>query len=189
MRIGIIGSAGRKGDLGFIDKDKYKNIVRSFKDKISEISGGKPATLVSGGAAVIDFIACILHQRNPDQFNIKLYLPAEFDFNNQYFVGGPTADVANFYHRMFSEKMGKNKDLTLIRMADCLIHNHTKYEVHKGFLERDKVIADNCDILLAATFGNKEKLKPGGTKHTWDCFGNRGPKFHLDLHILDWYSH
>ena len=66
-----------------------------------------------------------------------------------------------------------------------------KYSIGKGFLDRNKVVANKSKILLAITFGGGNVVKDGGTSHTTKLFieknGNENA-YHLDLNDLKIYS-
>ena len=107
------------------------------------------------------------------------------------FEGGTSifdpANICNYYHKEFSKVIGRN---SLCEMASA-IESGAYYSVSKGFKERNTKVAEESDVLLAATFGDGPNLKRGGTFDTWEKFVKAKPhnqKFHLDLNTNQLYT-
>lgn len=177
MKIAIIGTAGRKEDGAKLNKDVYTKMVRDAEQQLitlqEEHVRDKPngyqynLDLVSGGSAWADHIAVSLYLMDLAD-SLTLYFPCgwhqgsfegiEITRNNQ------TARTANYYHSLFSKKMGKN---TLLGIQRAIDKGATYHEISGGFFARNLLVG-KVDVLLAYTFGEGEVPKPGGTKHTWD---------------------
>ena len=77
--------------------------------------------------------------------------------------------MANIYHRHFSKTTGIDS-LMQIQQA---IQIGAYFKVHNGFQERNKHVAMS-NKLIAFTWGEGDKPKPGGTLNTWRlCKGRR----------------
>jgi len=176
MRIGIIGTAGRKDDEPRMSKQLYNRMVMEAMLKIyeHEIVG-----LISGGAAWSDHIAVSIYLMNfVNVKSLTLHLPAEFD--GKEFKGSSSAKTANYYHSLFSKKMGGNT-LLGIEKARAIGANLITYN---DFKTRNLAIAEESDILIAFTFNNDDQPKPkSGTLHTWNN-SKAFKKIHVNLFDL-----
>ena len=77
--------------------------------------------------------------------------------------------MANVYHKHFSKTTGIDS-LMQIQQA---IQVGAYFKVHNGFQERNKHVAMSGK-LIAFTWGEGDKPKPGGTLNTWRlCKGHR----------------
>jgi hypothetical protein len=185
MIVGIIGTAGRGDDYAKLSYDLYQNCGKKILNLVKEFDVDG---LVSGGAAWMDHLAVSIFLKS--QIKLKLHFPTNFEFNPLGYVekGGKldSGSVANYYHNRFSQILGRN---SLQDIAKALIRN-AEFEVTQGFKERNTKVAEDADILIAATFGEGEKLKSGGTLDTWNKFAKLKPtnkKFHIDLHTNQLY--
>lgn len=193
--LGIIGTAGRKDDKDKLNISKYQTMVSSSRKLIDNLtaSGEKLNTLVSGGAAYADHVAInLFNEKNIN--NLLLFLPCEFDLTRKQFkdtgqfdyVNNP-GGTANYYHRLFSKAVR----IDSLKEIATAIQNGTKVEVIHGFKNRNTYVAENSDFLFAITFGNKNKVKDGGTADTVEKYialkGNE-KTFHLDLNDGEIYT-
>lgn len=180
MKIGIIGSAGRLDDEAKLTYDVYQKTAKLILTLCKDLNA---THMVSGGAACIDHIGVSIYLKN--YFNLILHLPAEFDMLDVKFKNSSgrfdDGRTLNYYHSLFSRKLGRN---SLLDIKKALAFGAT-VQVTPGFKNRNTKVAENSDILVAATFGNGKNLKPGGTLDTWNKFTKLKPtnkKFHIDLH-------
>jgi hypothetical protein len=189
IKIGLIGSAGRKDDAAKLNLLKYQQMKAAVMATIAPYLS-KPITLVSGGAAVADHIAVQLFMDLPST-KLKLHLPAQFDMARQRYVEvpGKTFDpgtVANFYHRQFQRNCQQDSLVELQRA----LYRGASVVVTPGFKQRNTQIAMDADVMIALTFGEGATLKDGGTADTMQKFlrANRGLSFHIDLHTMKVHS-
>ena len=138
--------------------------------------------LISGGAAWADHIAVHLFNGNYVR-HLKLHLPAPFE--NGSFLGGygTSGGAANYYHQKMSKTLGIN---SLLEIDQALSKHGADYteqahaQGYKAMVERNQLVADEAELLIAFTFGEGASPADGGTKITWDmCQGN---KVHFSLH-------
>jgi len=176
MKMGIIGTAGRKDDKDRMTKELF---VKMMAHAINIIQSANIDTLVSGGAAWADHIAVKLYIAGLVP-NLVLYLPAEFkDYaylgTDRYSPGR----ISNYYHRLMTEKLGKDSLIEIQQAIDMGAQVH----VVPGFKNRNSPVAEQSDGLLAFTFGTHSGaydsehegwynsrdggLKDGGTADTW----------------------
>lgn len=185
MNIGIIGTAGRREDGAKFTKEIYNGAGKILLEFLSDYEG---ATLISGGAACIDFLAVTLNLKYG--FKLKLHLPAEFDLNKMKFKSNTFKDsgsTINYYHEQFSKNVLKRD--SMVEMAQS-IQSGAEVVVTEGFLNRNSLVARDSDILIAATFSPGDKPKPGGTLDTWNKHLNLYPdrtRKHLDLNNMRLY--
>lgn len=168
MRVAIIGTAGRREDGQKLNRAIYNKMVRSaitlLNDKHEEFGEqfGNEIHLISGGAAWADHCAVSVYLLDLCD-TLTLYLPAEWTGTD--FSGTRDGEVANYYHRLFSEKMNGSSLAGIGRAKEkgaSLIINRN------GFKARNLQVG-RVDILIAYTFGEKEDTpKDGGTLHTWN---------------------
>jgi hypothetical protein len=208
IRVGIIGSAGRKDDTPRMSKQLYKAMFYKTSQVIETMSSQwdmNHITAVSGGAAWADHIAVSMFlARKADA--LELHTPARW-LGTKFDPKTNAGSTANYYHTLFSDKMGGNT-LTGIQTAT---HRGACIYTHEGFHIRNVALGANLDLLIAFTFGpgapqtdkamqpypqafynseNKEwfnpsaaGLKPGGTSHCWSN-STAGVKVHVSLNRL-----
>ena len=115
--VGVIGSAGRGADQGFVTADNFSKMVDATLVMISEkFAQDEQICLVSGGAAFADHVAVALWNKfhaESENKNIKklvLFLPSPWnhDAQNPQFEALNHSDgrIANFYHAQFSKSTG-----------------------------------------------------------------------------------
>ncbi len=71
------------------------------------------------------------------------------------------------------------------------IKQGAKTTFSNGFFARNTLVAQDSDYLIALTFGDKEKLKEGGTADTMRKFIKmKGDKnsYHIDLNSMEIYN-
>lgn len=192
IKIGIIGTAGRREDGPKMSKDLYLRMCRYAQAEINDqmLAGSmynpNEVCLVSGGAAWSDHVAVTLFLVGTAQ-HLRLYLPCAWDHDNcQFHDMGPKSPgrVANYYHSLFSKQIGIRPCQSLYTL-DELITSYKKgffYSCHDGFHARNLLVGQ-VDILIAFTWGEGDTPKDGGTAHTW----NHSPapkKVHISLGYL-----
>lgn len=190
MKIAIIGSAGRKEDADKFNLKKYIKMQEAVEFLIQKYITTEKHELVSGGAAGADQIAISLYYKSftlGTKVSLTLHLPCNFNLkeekfnekNGDYFFPG---NIANYYHKKFSEKIGKSS-LAQIKWA---LEHGAKSEVTFGFKERNTKVAQS-DALIAMTFGEGAKVKDGGTADTVRKYlANSGKLgYHIDLNTME----
>lgn len=192
VRIGVIGTAGRKDDAPLMSKELYDDMYRILLNYLAPWKD-EDITLVSGGAAWADHLAvrAFLEQKCA----LELHLPAPFQ-NSKFLVNASNfqvnlspGSIANFYHHKMSSLLGHNTLFELQRAIDKKAH----YQVYDGFYARNLKVG-NVDMLIAFTFGTHDYngpkvnatlagLKDGGSAHTWN---NSSAKYmiHINLNEL-----
>lgn len=185
-RIGIIGSAGRKDDAALFTKEVYKDAFGSLCCFIADMNRLNPAnkfTLVSGGAAGVDHMAIHFFLMQYIPCSLKLFLPCKFEDTayEDTLIKNNAGGVANYYHKKFSERLGIDS-LNEIKLA---IEAGADVETGGGMFGRNTKIAENVDVIFAATFGHLERIKEGGTLDTCNKFLKKNAAelvYHCDLH-------
>jgi len=85
--------------------------------------------------------------------------------------------TAEYYHKRFRQKVPHAADYG----DDTIVKSG-------GFLDRNLLVAKDADIFLAMTFGDKNEVKDGGTKHTVNAMLKQDKRgWHLDLNTLKLY--
>lgn len=184
-KLAIIGTAGRKEDASGISISKWKDMKRIAAKMIQE---HKIQSLISGGAAISDHI-CVQAFNSGFVKDLTLCLPCAFNvetatFNDSFY--GPGA-ITNLYHR----RAHINLEFDGLKEIATAIRNGARVLYADGFFARNEVIARECDMILAFTFGSGAQLKPGGTAHTMRKFLSRqAPEksYHCDLNDMTVYS-
>lgn len=196
MKIGIIGTAGRKEDAA---KLTAKHVEYMIQIALMHVSSKD--TVVSGGAAWADHTAVLIR---PHCARLFLQLPCKWDVNKRAyhdtninnFQTNP-GGTSNYYHRLFSKKWAegfepiyKNNFNSLEQLHECYLEAHKPginpsersviwCDNFKGFFDRNLQVG-KVDKLIAFTFNKGSIPKDGGTKHTWDN-SNAPIKLHFDL--------
>lgn len=177
-KIAIVGTAGR---------DKFRTMdLRLWSWMVNDATVRVPrdAHLVSGGAAWADHLAVHLFLSGHVS-RLTLHLPAPFSFGGSpRFAGGrgSSGSAANYYHKLFSEVLGKNSLREIEEagsMPSCDITTQKATPGYGGMFARNKLVAGAADLLLAYTFGKGEEPLDGGTKNTWDLC--KGARMHIPL--------
>lgn len=188
----IIGTAGRKTDQDLLKGDSYQRMVEASIKLMTHCKiDPQQLTLVSGGAAWADHIVVTLALMGVVSYDrVIIHLPAELTEGG--YVGdnewtGKVANTANYYHKLFSRKVGISSISELVKIRDL----GAQMTVDPGgFKSRNTKVASAVSddgLLLAYTFGNgltdqqpwtirgfdpfispdEAGLKDGGTSDTW----------------------
>jgi len=186
--IGIIGTAGRRKDFYRLSEDVYILMLK----EVLRIIGDRNVHLISGGAAWSDHLAVttfINSLANPSIPKCTLSLELPCVFINGTFDRSETGRISNYYHKLFSFKSCRDS-LSEIQKVINLGPPDVYVNYGKGFFERNAVIANKSDKLIAFTYGDKEKLKDGGTAHTAKAYIDNGGKhlFHINLYDFKCYE-
>jgi hypothetical protein len=168
MRVAIIGTAGRKEDGAKLSKELYFKMCGRVHQILANLMQDEfeDLTLVSGGAAWADHIAVSLYLAGYAG-HLVLHLPADYD-NGKFVEEGSRSpgSTANYYHKLFSKKMGRNTLPAIQKAAD--LGASIRVNVN-GFKARNSdVAADAKDGVIALTFGEGDTPKDGGTFDTWN---------------------
>lgn len=189
IKIGIIGTAGRKEDAEKLNLQKFQQMKAAVLSIIAPHTS-KPITFVSGGAAVADHIAVQLFLALPNT-KLRLHLPAEYDVAQHKYVEEPgkmfaPGNIANYYHKQFWKRCQQASQDELCRA----ISRGAQVTATPGFKQRNTRVASEADLMIALTFGEKAMLKDGGTLDCMTKFLQRhtGGSFHVDLHTMQVYS-
>lgn len=179
MKLAVVGTAGRKDDAPKMSDTLFFRMVDllgKVVDHLQHRTGETVDTLVSGGAAWADHVAVYtyLMSRRKDwryqRYNLHLHLPCGFDFIKVRYVPVGDGPTLNHYHdAMLKWDLHSLEDLAL-----CIDQgsSETRWPVYcrtvigGGFRGRNRRIAEDCDAIVAFTFGTGAIVKPGGTHHT-----------------------
>jgi len=206
-RLAIIGTAGRKEDQSILTGDHYDRMFSGVTKYIGHLDLDPRALLVySGGAAWADHLAVTLVKRGgvPPE-NLTLFIPTDLedggyvahDVSNVY--QKKTADTCNYYHKMFSKKVGIDsiEELNAVRKQGAIFDTSSV-----GFHARNAMVAKSLQLdghVLAFTTGLPgydqsdwtirsfepginavdAGLKDGGTAHCWNLV--KGFKHHARI--------
>lgn len=178
VRIGIIGTAGRKEDANRMSKELYDKMKILIYRMIIYIEPDfSKIQLVSGGAAWSDHLAVSLYLEH-SEINLSLHLPCQFDEGK--YINSKTGNIGNYYHGKFSDKVGYN---TLKEIGLC-IQKGANIKVGDGFYDRNNSISQSVDYLIAFTWGTEGKPKDGGTSNTWKSCPPSVKKIHISLELF-----
>lgn len=190
MNFGIIGTSGRREDKFKLNKHLYKKMTLTAYGLLQKLS---PDSLISGGAAWADFVAVKLFV-NCYCPKITLHIPCNWDYTKKQFLDLGNFDfktnpggTANYYHRHFQQVTGENSLLEIQKAIDY----GANIIITNGFMARNTKVANESDVLLAMTFGNKEFVKDGGTSDTVKKFLNKSgvnTGYHFDLTTTTLYN-
>ncbi len=165
VRIGIIGTAGRREDGSRITLELYEAMFHDSLRRMRERAQREEIVLVSGGAAFADQLA-VSHYLAGNAEELWLFLPAPFE-KGSFVENGfrSPGNIANYYHKKFSVIMGGD---TLGGITKAIKKGAKIYVNKGGFLARNKQVARSVDYLIAYTFGlGDEPKEDSGTAHTW----------------------
>ena len=201
MHIGIIGSAGRGEDGAKWTKAVYNKAYSRLISILAQVANGEIWSVHSGGAAWADHLAVSLARSNQiDASKLNLHIPCPFMINGSEMLGGTKGPIPgfydtgerdhltnpggtlNYYHRLFSEKMGGNtlNGIKAAIEAGVIVHDQYFHKRGNRLLERNKGIGRGLDVLIAFTWGEGDIPKDGGTKHCWD-HSDAATKIHIPL--------
>lgn len=169
--LAIIGTAGRKDDASKLTLQHWHRMVAAAR-KIINLE--KCDKLVSGGAAWADHVAVEIGIK--DKIKTKIWLPEN----------GHDLNTAHYYHGKFS--VVRDFD-TWKELNSCFKIKNFDIQSFGGFKDRNSKVAEEADIFLAMTFGERAKVKDGGTADTVNKILMRGINgYHLDLNTLKLYK-
>jgi len=170
MNIAIIGTAGRDKNK-LLTLDLWNRMLADARQRTTSTDH-----LISGGAAWADHLAVTLFLEN-HVAALTLHLPAPF--TSREFVGefGTSGGASNYYHRLFSNRIGKNtlSDIDLaIQKPQCSVTYEPASFGYSAMFRRNKLVAAEAELLIAYTFGLLGIPTDGGTSNTWNqCRGQR----------------
>lgn len=180
-KIAIIGTAGRDKNYPLSAKhwDFMCNTV------IAELEPDDH--LISGGAAWADHVA-VWAFRMGIVHSLSLHLPAPMWHGKYEGDFGTSGGAANYYHEKFSLVMGGRAFDTLAQVEDCIKRGvtFTTQPTARGYAamaERNKLVAAECDHLMAFTLGRGAVPTDGGTKMTWDM-ATHAERIHFCLKVV-----
>ena len=175
VKIGIIGTAGRRDDGGRLTDRVFGLMLNEARRVLANLP--RPHLGVSGGAAWADHVAVTLFLYS-ELDHLTLHLPARLMQLGGFDDAHQDGRIANHYHRAFSAEIQHD---TLGDLADAVARG-AQATVSDGFLHRNLLVG-RCDFLLAFTFGEGATPKDGGTRHTWDR-SSAPRKLHVPLREL-----
>lgn len=161
--LGIIGTAGRGPDGDRLKANPgYWRTMQAVAQIVCTIT--QPTGLVSGSAAYADHLAVQLYLDDLVPA-LTLHMPVEWTGHGFKETGGrfDAGRTSNYYHSLFSAAMGIDSLAEIQRAIECGAVVHCGAG---GFKERNTEIAREADVMLAFTFGEGAKLKPGGSEDT-----------------------
>lgn len=211
QKLAIIGTAGRKEDQGILTGEHYDRMVDGAVKLIGHLNlDPREIKLYSGGAAWADHIAVTLVKRGGIAAeNLTLFIPTNLEYYgyeaaDQTNVNQKrTADTCNYYHKMFSSRVGINsiQELNDVRKQGAMLDNSAT-----GFHARNAMVARSLEDdghVLAFTTGlanypqadwtirsfergveaDAAGLKDGGTAHCWNLV--KSFKHHARIGVMN----
>ena len=173
--IAIIGTAGR-------DK-KFPMTLRHWDFMCQVIANEvKPEDhLISGGAAWADHVA-VWTYINGLCDDLTLHLPAPIEAG--IFAGGygTSGGAARYYHERFSALLGHNTTREILEAIEGGAA-FTEQPVAMGYAamtNRNRLVAEQCDHMIAFTFGAGSVPADGGTQITWNMAAH-AERVHVSL--------
>ena len=174
MRVVIIGSAGHHvEDKKYLDSQLYTKVVNQVDQKIQP---WKNIHLISGGAAFVDHVAISLFLKHVTEgAKLTLFLPCEFDCQQNQFAECHPGPIATKEHRDFEKRTGIESLVEITKAiklgAKVRVVSDLKIDP-KGWHARNMKIAASVsldDSLFAFTWYAGSEPKPdSGTRRTWD---------------------
>lgn len=180
VKIAIIGFSGRddQGQLKLKHYSLMKKMVLRFIKNELELDT-TDVVLVSGGSSWCDHLAVTLSIEK-EFAGVQLYLPCDINYCTGKFVSGREATTLNDLHAKFNQLTETDSPGDFV---EVLSMDNTKVVVKKGFLNRNTLIAKDCDYLIAFSSG-EDIPNRGGTRDTWNkC--KTATKIHYSLKIID----
>jgi hypothetical protein len=169
--LAIIGTAGRKEDSKKLTLRHWDRMCDAAEKviKLENITH-----LVSGGAAWADHVAI--------EVGLDLEIPTTIWLPEKE----KDLEIASYYHKAFGKIIGGDTwDTVMLASA----YDNFTLKNFGGFKDRNTKVAEQADVFLAMTFGDREKVKDGGTADTVVKMQSRGIKgYHLDLNALKMYK-
>jgi len=197
IRVAIIGFAGshltpgEKRSLGarlYADMVEQAAKVITAKWKLS----WDDVTLVSGGAAWSDHVAVSLFLAHSDTAKsaLAVYIPAPLVASTGRLRDNGTGMhwrmnpgcLANALHEQFGRIVGRDTFADMIRAAEA---GAVFDSANRGFHNRNSVIADKCDYMIAFSWSAGSEPTEGGTADTWfKCSLPRERKCHISMQAV-----
>ncbi len=170
--LAIIGTAGRGGLHNFMDVETFMKMVgEAVKDTRSMLPDR--IHLVSGGAAWADHVAVNMFRSLPERFDLTICGPCPWDREKKRFHDTGVRNwkvnpggTANYYHELFRQA-ARIDGLTQIDECHDFETGKFTYISGDGFHERNNLVVEFADYVLAFTFGHGDEPADGGTLHTW----------------------
>ena len=174
--VAIIGTAGRDKKID-MTKATWEFMCEQTRQLV------KPTDhLVSGGAAWADHLVVWAYLEGLCE-SLTLHLPAVL--NGDAYDGdfGTSGGAANYYHKLFSKVIGRNTIGEVQAAIDkgATVTNQATAAGYVAMAKRNKLVADQCDHMIAFTFGMGDIPADGGTKMTWDMAGANKHRQHVPL--------
>jgi hypothetical protein len=182
IRLAIIGLSGRNPSDAKILDNKHlewaQMNVQLYIDEVLNIDKNK-IILVSGGSAWMDHVAIQLFIQG-GYGGLELYLPSEFNVKSKKYKNTHEGRKLNELHSACQNKTGLSifEELTYANQKNTNI----KIVIKRGFIQRNTLIAKNCDHLLSFTF-DKNQPSGGGTLDTWNKVLHEN-KLHISLNNI-----
>ena len=182
--IAIIGTAGRGGaydphsDYSKLARKGARAYVEMLDTARTLLTAIAPSgyRLISGGAAWADHLAVSLYLEHKEGacHGLTLHLPCpwaktRFHDTGVYNFRTNPGGTSNALHAAFSRIIGRNS----LAEIDQALNLGAQTAIGDGFFDRNNVIAQNADHVIAFTFGRGAALKHGGTHHTMEAFLKR----------------
>ena len=171
MKIAVIGTAGRKEDASKLNKEVYEAM---YQDLLSRVS--LEDTLVSGGAAYADHLAVRAYLDGHVK-HLVLHMP----FTTKH---AKCAQVSMYYYDRMYAVTGINvrADINAAIKKGAEVTTQPDTQNYSPMANRNKLVANDGDLLIAYTFGEGDVPKDGGTEITWDM--SQGKKIHVPIPLL-----
>jgi len=167
-RVAIVGFSGRSVPASAaLNKELFDAMVAAAKttieDKFALPLGN--VCLVSGGAAWADHVAVSLALSvDGDAHQLRLYMPGPFDAQTGLIANSACAQTANTLHRRFAEQTGIP---SLANLVEAHMFGADIRSDERGFLARNRQIADSADYMIAFSWSSTPEPSDGGTGHVW----------------------
>jgi DNA helicase-2/ATP-dependent DNA helicase PcrA len=180
-RVAIIGTAGRdKARATDMNADLWLKMLADAREHVTPSD-----VLVSGGAAWADHLAVELFLEGRVA-GLKLHLPAPLNASGRFEGGyGTSGGAANYYHDRFRQATGIDSLARLVQ-ATAQGASFTEEPLANGYAAmaaRNRKVAQECNSLLAYTWGPADVPEDGGTRQTWDL-AQHAARLHVRLEDL-----
>lgn len=183
VRLSIIGTAGRSiNEKKLLNLDRFEFATKIVLDYINNELGLDPfdVILVSGGSSWMDHVAVNLFLGGGFG-GLHLYLPSEFNHKQKKFTNTHEGRTLNELHTDFTNSINIiNSFDDLSKVITRGPKHGVKITIKRGFFQRNTLVAQNCDHLLAFSFAPDIYSITGGTKNTWDKVKHAN-KYHYTL--------
>lgn len=143
-RIAVVGVTGRCSSDP-LTRESYQEMLsvpERFNDKYPI------QTLITGGNGFVDHAALTWAFKNKIQTHV--HVPSAFHSINHGFLNDEGGFYLNRSHKIFKDKTGIN---SLKHLDGIIKTKKIKMLITPGIFLRDAMIASECDVLIAVTFG------------------------------------